>query len=126
MLSHHSRVLTPNSTLLATTMTTSGYGSRDCTFLATPLRSEADARKPSRKDEEEERNTELVEVVPDGDALFKGGRDDAALDIRVSAAVVSPASPVFARMLSSSFIEGRSTSNVGGPAWHTQLRPFER
>ncbi len=48
----------------------------------------------------------MIEIVPDGDALFKVGTGKGALDIRVSGLVVSLASEVFSRMLSSRFIEG--------------------
>ncbi|KIY03692.1 uncharacterized protein Z520_00383 [Fonsecaea multimorphosa CBS 102226] len=57
---------------------------------------------------QEQRIAELVEVVPDGDVLFQVGRGKGALDIKVSGTVVSLASEVFSRMLSSSFIEGRT------------------
>ncbi|KAH0832503.1 hypothetical protein AYO21_10684 [Fonsecaea monophora] len=54
------------------------------------------------------RPAKLVEVVPDGDVLLAVGRGDDALKIRVSGTVISLASGVFSRMLSSSFTEGRS------------------
>ncbi|KIW83980.1 hypothetical protein Z517_03226 [Fonsecaea pedrosoi CBS 271.37] len=54
------------------------------------------------------RPAKLVEVVQDGDVLLTVGRGDDALKIRVSGTVISLASGVFSRMLSSSFTEGRS------------------
>ncbi|OAL32393.1 hypothetical protein AYO22_00415 [Fonsecaea multimorphosa] len=66
-------------------------------------------RRGSLQDGEEplKRSRKLVEVVPDGDVLLKVGEGADALEIRVSGMVISLASDVFSRMLSSSFTEAR-------------------
>ncbi|EXJ75482.1 uncharacterized protein A1O5_02178 [Cladophialophora psammophila CBS 110553] len=60
------------------------------------LQPAAESSKQARK---------LIEVVPDGDVLLKVGQEAEALDIRVSGLVISLASDMFSRMLSSSFTE---------------------
>ena len=52
--------------------------------------------------------TKVIEVVPAGDVLLKVGKDEDAVDIKVSGVVLSLASEVFAKMLSSDFVEGQS------------------
>ncbi len=86
---------------------------RDCSRipLAASLPLGDETPKPGRQ-EKGDHNAKLVKVVPDGDLLLKVGKGDAALDIRVSATVVSLASEVFGRMLSSNFVEGQTKTII--------------
>ncbi|EXJ57286.1 hypothetical protein A1O7_07633 [Cladophialophora yegresii CBS 114405] len=61
-----------------------------------------------REDKKQGERRRVVEVVPNADVTFKVGTGEEARDIKVSGVVVSLASEVFSRMLSSSFIEGRT------------------
>ncbi|KIW23630.1 uncharacterized protein PV07_11816 [Cladophialophora immunda] len=70
------------------------------------------SQSPQAAAESSERGRKLVEVVPDGDVLLKVGRGADAVDIRVSGTVISLASDVFSRMLSSSYLEARTKEVV--------------
>ena len=50
----------------------------------------------------------VLEIDSDGDVLFKIGKGEAARDFKVLGSLICRASPVFATMLSSSFIEGNT------------------
>ncbi|OAL29748.1 hypothetical protein AYO20_09040 [Fonsecaea nubica] len=72
--------------------------STSCKRPGSPQVNEVPTKRPAK----------LVEVVSDGDVLLVVGQGVDALKIRVSGIVISLASEVFSRMLSSPFTEGRS------------------
>ncbi|KAJ9610213.1 hypothetical protein H2200_004990 [Cladophialophora chaetospira] len=99
-------------------MAGNGSDNQDGLFLPkTSTKRKAKAMEPEgdeqqEQDDKEERVAELVEVVPGGDALFKVGKGEGALDIRVSSVVVSLASEVFSKMLSGGFLEAQTKTII--------------
>lgn len=66
----------------------------------------ADAMGEDSPTQPAQRNTKLVEIVPEADVTLKVGTGDGALDIKVSGLILGLASKVFKTMLNSQFIEG--------------------